>query len=57
MPRCLLTNVNWAIPLAKLAQDAFDEIQRLLATKEPSPEQLEVSLAAMAEILRAEPAP
>jgi uncharacterized protein YqhQ len=33
------------------------EIQRRWATKEPSPAQLEVSLAAMAEILRAEPAP
>ncbi len=30
------------------------EIQRLLATKEPTPEQLEVGVAALAEILRAE---
>jgi uncharacterized protein YqhQ len=32
------------------------EIQRLLATKEPTPEQLEVGVAALAEILRAESA-
>ena len=30
------------------------EIQRHLATKEPTPEQLEVGVAALAEILRAE---
>ena len=30
------------------------EIQRRLATKEPTPEQLEVGIAALAEILRAE---
>ncbi len=30
------------------------EIQRLLATKEPSAEQLEVGIAALAEILRVE---
>jgi uncharacterized protein YqhQ len=30
------------------------EIQRLIATKEPTPEQLEVGVAALAEILRAE---
>jgi uncharacterized protein YqhQ len=30
------------------------EIQRLIATKEPTPEQLEVGIAALAEILRAE---
>jgi uncharacterized protein YqhQ len=30
------------------------EIQRRIATKEPTPEQLEVGLAAMAEILRVE---
>lgn len=44
-------------PLAEAFHAPGREIQRLLATKEPSPEQLEVSLAAMAEILRAEPAP
>jgi uncharacterized protein YqhQ len=41
-------------PLAEAFHTPGREIQRLLATKEPSPEQLEVSLAAMAEILRAE---
>jgi uncharacterized protein YqhQ len=44
-------------PLAEAFHKPGREIQRLWATKEPSPEQLEVSLAAMAEILRAEPAP
>src|SRR6201996_7521226 len=44
-------------PLAEAFHTPGREIQRLLATKEPSPEQLEVSLEAMAEILRAEPAP
>jgi uncharacterized protein YqhQ len=44
-------------PLAEAFHTPGREIQRLLATKEPTPEQLEVSLAAMAEILRAEPAP
>lgn len=44
-------------PLAEAFHTPGREIQRLLATKEPSPEQLEVSMAAMAEILRAEPAP
>ena len=43
-------------PLAEAFHTPGREIQRLLATKEPSPEQLEVSLAAMAEILRAESA-
>jgi uncharacterized protein YqhQ len=33
------------------------EIQRLVATKEPTPEQLEVGAAALAEILRVEKAP
>ena len=41
-------------PLAEAFHTPGREIQRLLATKEPTPEQLEVSLAAMAEILRAE---
>jgi uncharacterized protein YqhQ len=44
-------------PLAEAFHTPGREIQRLLATKEPTPDQLEVSLAAMAEILRAEPAP
>jgi uncharacterized protein YqhQ len=44
-------------PLAEAFHAPGREIQRLWATKEPSPAQLEVSLAAMAEILRAEPAP
>ena len=44
-------------PLAEAFHTPGREIQRLLATKEPTPAQLEVSLAAMAEILRAEPAP
>ena len=44
-------------PLALAFHAPGREIQRHWATKEPSPEQLEVSLAAMAEILRAEPAP
>jgi uncharacterized protein YqhQ len=44
-------------PLAEAFHTPGREIQRLWATKEPSPAQLEVSLAAMAEILRAEPAP
>jgi uncharacterized protein YqhQ len=41
-------------PLAEAFHAPGREIQRLLATKEPTPEQLEVSLAAMAEILCAE---
>jgi uncharacterized protein YqhQ len=44
-------------PLAEAFHAPGREIQRHWATKEPTPEQLEVSLAAMAEILRAEPAP
>ena len=44
-------------PLAEAFHTPGREIQRLWATKEPSPEQLEVSLAAMAEILRVEPTP
>jgi uncharacterized protein YqhQ len=43
-------------PLAEAFHTPGREIQRLWATKEPSPEQLEVSLAAMAEILRVESA-
>jgi uncharacterized protein YqhQ len=41
-------------PLAEAFHTPGREIQRRLATKEPTPEQLEVGLAAMAEILRAE---
>jgi uncharacterized protein YqhQ len=41
-------------PLAEAFHTPGREIQRVLATKEPTPEQLEVGLAAMAEILRAE---
>jgi uncharacterized protein YqhQ len=44
-------------PLAEAFHTPGREIQRLWATKEPSPAQLEVSLAAMAEILRVEQAP
>lgn len=44
-------------PLAEAFHAPGREIQRRWATKEPSPEQLEVSLAAMAEILRAEASP
>jgi uncharacterized protein YqhQ len=41
-------------PLAEAFHAPGREIQRLFATKEPTPEQLEVGAAAMAEILRAE---
>jgi len=41
-------------PLAEAFHTPGREIQRHLATAEPSPEQLEVGLAAMAEILRVE---
>lgn len=44
-------------PLAEAFHTPGREIQRRWATKEPSAEQLEVSLAAMAEIIRVEPAP
>jgi uncharacterized protein YqhQ len=44
-------------PLAEAFHTPGREIQRRLATREPSAEQLEVGLAAMAEILRVEPAP
>jgi uncharacterized protein YqhQ len=40
--------------LARAFHAPGHEIQRLLATKEPTPEQLEVGVAALAEILRAE---
>lgn len=42
-------------PLAEAFHTPGREIQRHLATREPTPEQLEVGLAAMAEILRVEP--
>ncbi len=44
-------------PLAEAFHTPGREIQRRWATKEPSPDQLEVSLAAMAEILRVESSP
>jgi len=45
---------NSETSLAKAYRRPGHEIQRLVATKEPSEEQLEVGRAAMAEILRAE---
>ena len=44
-------------PLAEAFHTPGREIQRHWATKEPTPEQLEVGIAALAEILRVEPAP
>jgi uncharacterized protein YqhQ len=41
-------------PLAEAFHTPGREIQRRVATKEPTPEQLEVGIAAMAEILRVE---
>ena len=41
-------------PLAEAFHSPGREIQRLIATKEPTAEQLEVGVAALAEILRAE---
>jgi len=43
-------------PLAEAFHMPGREIQRLIATKEPTPEQLQVGVAALAEILRAEAA-
>lgn len=43
-------------PLAEAFHTPGREIQRLVATREPTPEQLEVGVAALAEILRAEQA-
>jgi uncharacterized protein YqhQ len=43
--------------LAKAFHAPGNEIQRLIATREPTPEQLEVGTAALAEILRAEGVP
>jgi uncharacterized protein YqhQ len=45
---------NHGAPLAEAFHTPGREIQRLIATKEPTPEQLEVGVAALAEILRAE---
>jgi uncharacterized protein YqhQ len=45
---------NHGTPLARAFHRPGREIQRLVATKEPTPEQLEVGVAALAEILRAE---
>jgi uncharacterized protein YqhQ len=45
---------NHGSPLARAFHRPGREIQRLVATKEPTPEQLEVGIAALAEILRAE---
>jgi uncharacterized protein YqhQ len=44
-------------PLAEAFHAPGREIQRHLATKEPTPEQMQIGIAAMAEILRVEPAP
>lgn len=44
-------------PLAEAFHTPGREIQRHLATREPTPEQLEVGLAALAEILRVEAPP
>ena len=41
-------------PLAEAFHTPGREIQRLIATKEPTPQQLEVGVASLAEILRAE---
>jgi uncharacterized protein YqhQ len=43
-------------PLAEAFHTPGREIQRLIATKEPTPDQLQVGVAALAEILRAESA-
>jgi len=45
---------NHGTPLAEAFHTPGREIQRRLATKEPTPEQLQVGIAALAEILRAE---
>jgi uncharacterized protein YqhQ len=41
-------------PLAKAVHGPGYEIQRLVSTREPSPEQLEVGVAALQEVLRIE---
>ena len=45
---------NHGAPLAEAFHTPGREIQRLIATKEPTADQLEVGVAALAEILRAE---
>jgi uncharacterized protein YqhQ len=45
---------NHGAPLAEAFHTPGREIQRRLATKEPTPEQLQVGVAALAEILRVE---
>lgn len=45
---------NHGAPLAEAFHTPGREIQRRLATKEPTPEQLQVGIAALAEILRVE---
>jgi uncharacterized protein YqhQ len=45
---------NHGVPLAEAFHTPGREIQRHLATKEPTPEQLQVGIAALAEILRVE---
>lgn len=47
---------NHGAPLAEAFHTPGREIQRRLATKEPTPEQLQVGVAALAEILRVEDA-
>ena len=47
---------NHGAPLAEAFHAPGREIQRRLATREPTPEQLQVGVAALAEILRAETA-
>jgi uncharacterized protein YqhQ len=47
---------NHGAPLAEAFHTPGREIQRRLATREPTPEQLQVGIAALAEILRAEEA-
>jgi uncharacterized protein YqhQ len=44
-------------PLAEAFHTPGREIQRHLATKEPTPEQMEIGVVALAEILRVEPTP
>jgi uncharacterized protein YqhQ len=48
---------NHGAPLAEAFHTPGREIQRHLATKEPTPEQLQVGIAALAEILRVESPP
>jgi uncharacterized protein YqhQ len=45
---------NHGVPLAEAFHAPGREIQRRIATREPTPEQLEVGIAALAEILRVE---